>query len=172
MKTILALIDFSDVSAKILQQAGALAQAFQGDVVLIHVVPPEPLVVDFAPPVVPPDLFQTRQKELDAMRDSLTAHGVHATAQVFGGLLEETLQEQIGLIKPDVILMGSHGHGALYHLIVGSVTAGIIKHSKLPVLIIPSVPVPETPPVKAATRKKASKASPLIATPGGIPVPL
>lgn len=170
MKTILALIDFSDVSAKILEQAQALAQAFKSDVVLIHVVPPEPLVVDFAPPAVPPDLFLTRQQELFAMRDTLISQGINTTAQVLGGLLEETLLEQIGLSNPDVILLGSHGHGALYHLLIGSVTASIIKHAGRPVLIIPSVPVPETHLVKAAIKKaREAKTDPLIEVPEGIP---
>ncbi len=174
MKTILALIDFSDVTPKILEQAHAHAKAFGSDLVLIHVVPPEPLVVDFEPPAVPPDLFKTRQRELLAMRDSLTEQGVNATAQVFGGLLLETVLDQIELLDPDLIIMGSHGHGALYHLIVGSVTEGIIKRSARPVLVIPSVLEPETTPLKAAAKKarRSRKTGTLIGALGGTPAPI
>src|SRR5262249_41778681 len=139
MKTILALIDFSDVSARILDHAHDMAKAFRAEVVLVHVVPPEPLVVDFAPPAVPPDMFKTRQQELFAMSDSLIDRGVGTVARIFGGQLEETLLKEIDLLNPDIILMGSHGHGALYHLIVGSVTGSIIKNSARPVLVIPSL---------------------------------
>lgn len=169
MKTILALIDFSDVSSKILDQAHSLARAFGSNVVLVHVVPPEPLVVDFAPPAVPPDIFKTRQQELFAMRDSLMERGVTASAQVLGGLLEETLLKQIDLLSPDMIIMGSHGHGALYHLIVGSVTGGIIRNAARPVLVIPSVPAPETHLVKHA---REAQAPTTIGALGGMPVPL
>jgi nucleotide-binding universal stress UspA family protein len=173
MKTILALIDFSDVSEKILEQAQAHAKAFGGDVVLYHVVPPEPLVVDFEPPAVPPDVFKLRQQQLFVMRDSLIDHGVRATAQVFGGLLQETLLDQIVRLDPDIIIMGSHGHGALYHLIVGSVTEGIIKQASHPVLVIPSVPVPQTHLVKAAARKtRRKKGDEMIGSLGGLPLPL
>ncbi len=168
MKTFLALIDFSDVSPKILEQAEAHAKAFGGHVVLVHVVPPEPLVVDFEPPAVPPDLFRSRQQQLFAMRDRLIDHGIEATADLFGGLLLETVLEQIGLIDPDVIIMGSHGHGALYHLFAGSITTGVIKHASRPVLVVPSVPVPETHLVKMAARK-AQQAK--LDTLSGIPVP-
>lgn len=169
MKTILALIDFSDVSAQILDQAEAHAKAFGGDVVLIHVVPPEPLVVDFEPPAVPPDVFKSRQKELFLMRDTLIAHGVQATAQVFGGLLLETVLDQIASIAPDIILMGSHGHGALYHLFAGSVTTGVIKHAGHPVLVIPSVAAPQTHLVKAAARKaQLARVAPLGVAPAPI----
>lgn len=171
MKTILALIDFSDVSSKIVDYAQAMARAFGSEVVLVHVVPPEPLVVDFAPPAVPPDMFQTRQQELFAMRDSLIERGVRTKAQVLGGLLDETLLKQIGLLDPDIILMGSHGHGALYHLIVGSVTGSIIKNAARPVLVIPSVPAPETTVVEEET-KKARDEDVLGGAMAGIPLPL
>lgn len=173
MKPILALIDFSDVSQTILEQAEAHARAFGGDVVLIHVVPPEPLVVDFEPPAVPPDVFKTRQKELFAMRDTLIGQGIHATAQVFGGLLLETVLDQISSLDPAVIIMGSHGHGALYHLIVGSITEGVIKHASRPVLVIPSVPAPQTHLVKATARKsRHEEMGEAIGALGGIPLPL
>ncbi|MDZ4401499.1 universal stress protein [Prosthecobacter sp.] len=174
MKTILALIDFSDVTPKIVEHAHAHAKAFGSDIVLMHVVPPEPLVVDFEPPAVPPDIFKERQRALLAMRDSLMEQGVNATAQLFGGLLLETVLAQIRQLNPDVIIMGSHGHGALYHLIVGSVTEGIIKHAARPVLVIPSMPAPETTPLKAAAKKtrRSMKTGTLIGALGGTPAPL
>jgi nucleotide-binding universal stress UspA family protein len=173
MKTILALIDFSDVSPKVLDQAEAHAKAFRSVVVLVHVVPPEPLVVDFAPPAVPPDLFKSRQQELFVMRDTLIAHGVQARAQLHGGLLLETVLDQIVDLDPDVIIMGSHGHGALYHLIVGSLTEGIIRHASRPVLVIPSVPVLETHLVKAAVKKAQGEDKDVLGgAMAGIPLPL
>ena len=150
-----------------------LARAFGTEVVLLHVVPPEPVVVDFEPPAAPPDLFLQRQQELFVMRDGLIERGVRATAQLLGGLLLETVLEQISLLDPDVIIMGSHGHGALYHLILGSVTEGVIKQAQRPVVVIPSVPVPETYLVKAAARKnRREKPGGLIGALGGIASPL
>jgi len=173
MKTILALIDFSDVSPRVLDQAQAHAKAFGGDVVLAHVVPPEPLVVDFEPPAVPPDVFKLRQQQLFVMRDTLIDNGVRATAQVYGGLLLETVLDEIVHINPDIIIMGSHGHGALYHLIAGSVTEGVIKNASHPVLVIPSVPVPQTHLVKAVSRKtRRGKGDEMVGRLGGIPAPL
>ncbi|WP_395751332.1 universal stress protein [Prosthecobacter sp.] len=166
MNTVLALIDFSDVSSKVLEHARTLAKAFESEVILVHVVPPEPLVVDFEPPAVPPDVFEARQKELSIMRDALAKEGVHASAQVFGGLLQVTLLEQIGRIDPDVIVMGSHGHGSLYHLIVGSVTEGIIRNAQRPVVIIPSVPAPQARVLKVAEADAPAEEAAL-----GVPLP-
>ena len=33
--------------------------------------------------------------------------------------------------------MGTHGHGKLYHLILGSVSNSVLKHAKVPVLLVP-----------------------------------
>lgn len=37
----------------------------------------------------------------------------------------------------DLIIMGSHGHTGLHHLIFGSVTAGVMEDSRIPILAIP-----------------------------------
>jgi hypothetical protein len=33
---------------------------------------------------------------------------------------------------PIIIVMGTHGHGAMYNLLVGSATKGVLKHSTRP----------------------------------------
>ena len=163
MKTILALIDFSDVTPQIVNQAEAFAKAMNGAVTLMHVVPPWPVAVDFTPAPASLDEFQTRQSQLFAVRDFLAGQGVNVTARQFEGSVMETLLNQIEEIHPDVIIMGSHGHGALYHLIVGSVAAGILKHAGCPVLLVPSGSAPPAEP---------RVANPLIGALGVPPAPL
>ena len=46
--------------------------------------------------------------------------------------------EEAERLEAEVIIMGSHGHGALYDLIVGSVTEGVLRKAKCPVLVLPS----------------------------------
>ena len=38
----------------------------------------------------------------------------------------------------DMIVMGSHGHGAWYELMVGTVSEGVLRHAPCPALIVPS----------------------------------
>lgn len=170
MKTILALIDFSDVTPKILDQAHALARTFGSDVVLLHIVPPDPVVVDFEPPAAAPEVFEARRRSLFFLRDSLASRGVQVTAEQHSGVLLDTILEQVTQLNPDLIIMGSHGHGALYHLIIGSVTEGVIKHANKPVLVVPSVPVPQKQPVKAAV-PQARPETEMTGVMGGFPLP-
>ena len=38
--------------------------------------------------------------------------------------------------KPDLIVMGTHGHTAMVNLVLGSVTTGVLARCKVPVLLI------------------------------------
>ncbi len=56
----------------------------------------------------------------------------------------------------DVIIMGTHGHGGLHHLIFGSVAEYVLRHARCPVMTIRNRPDNEPPltqplvvPVKA-----------------------
>jgi nucleotide-binding universal stress UspA family protein len=138
MKTILALVDFSDVTSRVLQYTESFATAFDSQVVLAHILPPEPVVVDFAPPP-PPEESTAAQSRLDALRDSLSARGISVTTHYAQGPVIGTIQDWVRQHQPDLVIMGSHGHGALYNLLVGSVTAGVLKETSCPVLVVPSV---------------------------------
>ena len=48
--------------------------------------------------------------------------------------------EQIAAVtdecKPDLLIMGSHGHGNLGNLVMGSVATKVMAHTKVPVLLV------------------------------------
>ena len=143
MKTIVALVDFSDVTFKVLKQAHTLATAFGSQVVILHVVPPEPVVLDFgvAPTVMrepSPETVQAEALRLRELEESLTKHGVQATSRQIHGTTLDSLLEECDKSNPDLIIVGSHRHGAFYSLVVGSVTAGVLKSANCPVLVVPS----------------------------------
>lgn len=143
MKTIVTLVDFSDVTFKVLKQAHTLASAFGSEVVILHVVPPEPVVMDFG---VAPTIMREPSAEsvaadasrLRELQESLTNHGVQASARQVHGTTLESLLEECEKSSPDMIIVGSHRHGAFYNLVVGSVTAGVLKSAKCPVLVVPA----------------------------------
>jgi nucleotide-binding universal stress UspA family protein len=39
-------------------------------------------------------------------------------------------------IKPDLLIMGSHGHGSLGNLVMGSVATKVLAHTQVPVLLV------------------------------------
>ena len=146
MKTIVALVDFSDVAFKVLLQAQTLATAFQSEVVILHVVEPQPMLVGMG--VTPTIMrepsteeFAMDQEKLLELRDSMTKVGIKATADQIQGPTVDKIISETERLGADLIIIGSHGHGALYNLFVGSVTEAVLKRSKCPVLVVPASPV-------------------------------
>jgi nucleotide-binding universal stress UspA family protein len=143
MKTIVALIDFTSVTARIVDQAEKLARAFGSHVVLLHMVPPRParLAAGFVSPTwtmdPSPEQWQADQARLLQLRDSMTKAGIEATAEQYQEATMEKILEESGRLEADLIIMGSHHHGALYELLVGSVTHDVLKRASCPVLVIP-----------------------------------
>ena len=45
---------------------------------------------------------------------------------------------EVDRLAPDLVLMGSHGHGRLYEMLVGSVTNAVVRKVRRPVLLVPS----------------------------------
>jgi nucleotide-binding universal stress UspA family protein len=144
MKTLLAAVDFSDASSTIVAHTAELARALQARVVLLHVVEPiasyVPVgsamdVIETAPPpIMEQDLAvqKTHLERLGAGLENMTAIAVI-------GLAADEIVTQAQEHGADIIVLGSHGHGALYHLFAGSVVTGVLKRARIPVLVVPTV---------------------------------
>jgi nucleotide-binding universal stress UspA family protein len=159
MKSILVPIDFSDATPRVLDQAKQVAQAFRAEIHLVHVneiipsVPPttfgygvagmpELTPMSTSPmldPAIPAVVNESQKAKLNDWQKEINQAGVKVTLrEPTGDVVEEILREA-DAIKPDLIVMGRHGHGAMYNLLVGSVTEGVLKRSGRPVLLVPSV---------------------------------
>jgi nucleotide-binding universal stress UspA family protein len=141
MKTILVPVDFSDVTARVIEAAAALAKAFGSKVILLHVVEPEPEFVGYdpGPLTVRVDVatdIHADQRRIEELKKEFGSGDV-AALQVQGSSPEEIVKvaREHGAT---LIVMGSHGHGALYRILVGSVTTAVLKSAPCPVLVVPS----------------------------------
>jgi nucleotide-binding universal stress UspA family protein len=143
MHNLLVAIDFSDQTDAILQLAGQLGLAFDAHVWLLHIVTPDPEFVGYEPG--PKSVRDQVAKELRAehqqtqlLAKQLGLRGVEATALTVQGPAVEKILAQRHKIDPDLVIMGSHGHGAVYRTLLGSVSEGVLRRAGCPVLIIPS----------------------------------
>lgn len=142
MKTVLAPIDFSNVSERVVARAIVFARAVDARLVLLHVVAPVPLIGrNLALTVTGAEWAAEAKKEAAAkltrlqrsLRDEgVTAHAVHAS-----GDPRECIIEQAERLSANYIVMGSHGHTAFYDLLVGSTASGVLHRATCPVVIVP-----------------------------------
>ena len=144
MNTILVPVDFSDVSLRVAETARQLALAFNSRIVLLNVAEPEPDFVGFEPgPItvrqsVARD-FKVERQKLEEIKATFAHGGIEVQALHIQGPSVEKILHEAGEQQASWIVMGSHGHGALYELLVGSVTHGVMKGSKCPVVVVPAI---------------------------------
>src|ERR1700681_3472208 len=137
MKNILVPVDFSDVTTQVVETARRFAAAFQSRLVLLNVAEPEPDFVGFeaGPPAVRVATahdYKVGHQRLDDLKTRLVTSGCDVTALHIQGPIVEKILHEAGEQQAELIVMGSHGHGAFYDLLVGSVTQGVIKDARCP----------------------------------------
>ncbi len=97
---------------------------------------------NLVPPMVNLELMQVQEtaarERLEAWKAEAAREGVTLEprirngASAYAGILEEA-----GELQPDLIIMGRHGYTGLTRLLMGSVTARVIGHSPVNVLVVP-----------------------------------
>ena len=140
---LLAAIDFSDTTDLVMAEVEKLAKALSAQVWLIHVVPPEPDFIGYDPgPQAERDYVAKMRRlehaEAQEIAGALREKGIEVTALLTQGETAAVILEQAQELQADMIILGTHGHGALYHLLAGSVSKAVIKHAVCPVHIVPS----------------------------------
>lgn len=142
MKKLLVPIDFSDATPLIIKQAVKLAKSLDGEIRLIHVVAPEP---DFIGDDVGPKVLRDQKaqrirkyhKQIQELADQISKEKIKVTPLLIQGVTVDEIIKESKKFKASIIIMGSHGHGAMYNLLMGSVIEGVIRESNVPVMIVP-----------------------------------
>ncbi|MFN7805377.1 MAG: universal stress protein [Planctomycetaceae bacterium] len=141
LKRILVATDFSQHSRLALKYAATLAEAFQSEVILCHVLE-KPDFLSTLPPVMegyfPPNLAELHEKHARKECEALLSqagiknsrivlpHGNPAVETVAAAKKEEA----------DLLVVGTHGRSALTHLLLGSVAEKIVRSAGCPVLTV------------------------------------
>ena len=76
------------------------------------------------------------EKVLAPVTKFLLRHGIDAKSSWKVGPAGLTISKLAEQGKFDLLVMGSHGHGALYKLVMGSVVTEVLAHCKVPVLLV------------------------------------
>jgi len=140
---LLAAIDFSPVTEKIINKIKELYPKMKPKIYLIHVVQPDPDFIGYE--VGPPTerdfmakRFKEKHQQLQAISEKLQLEGIESTPLLIQGATVGTIIEEGHKLQADFIVIGSHGHGMMYNLLVGSIGNGLLKNSPIPLLIIPA----------------------------------
>lgn len=142
LKTILAPTDFSATSNVALGHAKALAGKFGATLHLIHILPdPHAQAWSIEAAGIPVDEMQTRwaQEARERLAEMLTdeeRQSLHAVVETRVG---HPFVEIIRYAKShdvDLIVLGTHGRGAVEHMLLGSVAEKVVRKAPCPVLTV------------------------------------
>jgi nucleotide-binding universal stress UspA family protein len=130
---------FTDSSRNALVQAVWLARRFHAEIILLHVVPRPDYpygTLETGHEITVDDLqvkaVKTAQKDLDqAMLPEF--QGVAVTRLLLRGDPAREIVEAARGRNVDLIVLSTHGHGALYRLLLGSVAAKVLHETECPV---------------------------------------
>ncbi len=145
---ILVPIDFSDRCRVAAECAESLARRFRADLILLHAVTPLGLPFGAADALAysgAADLTMERVAERATALEDLgnTAfHGVAAARVVVQSDPAAAIVDYASGHPCDLIVMPTHGYGALHRLIAGSVTAEVIHRARRPVWTGPHIELP------------------------------
>ena len=148
MKTIVVAVDFSNATDGVLAMASELARAFSARLRLFHVVEPEPsyTAYGFTPDEFPAlHAYQEEAKrrasgKLDELLEKVKSGLTDATCQIAEGSPLHSLLDYVKEVNADFVVLGSHGHGAIASLLLGSVAEGMVRKATVPTLIVPAGP--------------------------------
>ena len=139
-KKILVPTDASEHSRRALKKALELAQTIHADVLLLHVsYTPQAYwgyTVSYGITVTQEQLEQNGELALEATMIGIDSSEVVLNKKVESGHPVTVILEQIKKENIDLVVMGSHGYGAITGSVLGSVSQRVLQRATCPVLII------------------------------------
>ena len=127
--------------------AGSLAKAFGAQLHLLHVIEQEPTYTayGFTPdeyPVLHEFQEEAKRRAARKLEELLTTTAVGSLPGTSVHLIEDSpLHGIVNYVKQnhaDLVVLGSHGHGVVVSLLLGSVAEGMVRKAVVPTLIVPA----------------------------------
>jgi nucleotide-binding universal stress UspA family protein len=142
IKKILFATDFSDCARTAQEYAASFASQYRAELHVLYVMPdialmmPDPGTSLSLPQNYLVDQKNDAQRSLDKLFPDAAAEGHKIVRSLrMGNPFVEIVKygEEIGA---DLIVVGTHGRGALMHLLMGSVAEKVVRKARCPVLSV------------------------------------
>ncbi len=141
IKKVLVPIDFSDYSKSALRYAVNFAKSFDSEIILIYVVEPIIYPPDFSMGQIAMPTFSTdwdirAKEELDKLAkneisNSSKVKTIIRTGKPYVEIIDTAKEEDI-----DLIIIATHGHSGVEHLLFGSTAEKVVRKAPCPVLTL------------------------------------
>jgi nucleotide-binding universal stress UspA family protein len=141
IRHILCPVDHSSASRQALEQAASLAARLDARVDIFHVAWPMQMQTAEFDGLLPPELPQDEDARIRAWLgdavERVAAAGAPADAALVLGSPAREILARAAALPADLIVIGTHGHSGVEHLLLGSTTEKVLHRAPCPVLTIP-----------------------------------
>lgn len=139
METILIATDLGTMKEEVLKTGFDLAKKMDAQVRLVVIINKN---LDYFPPdngMIFSDQWEARkylaEQQLEEIKNGLPGIAVQTLACI--GDPQREIVEQAMENHVSMIVMGTHGRGGLYNAIMGGTAQFVVRHSPVPVLVVP-----------------------------------
>lgn len=141
IKKVLVPVDFSDYSKSSLRYAVNFAKLFNAEIYLIYVLEPVVYPPDFSMGqiAIPSVDFEIDKRALEELTNlakkeippHVKSHVVVKSGKPFVEIIETAVSEDI-----DLIIIATHGHSSIEHVLFGSTAEKVVRKAPCPVLTL------------------------------------
>lgn len=140
IRRIVCPTDFSPTARRASDYAAEMARSFGAEVVLLHVIPElnyptRSFGMASAFPHLREELHTRAQEELTAEAKRVDPSGRIKT-ELRDGVAHEQILDCAKTQAADLIVIGTHGHTGLAHLVLGSTAERVVRMSECPVMTV------------------------------------
>lgn len=137
VEKLLLATDLSEASSAATEEAFELASRLGASLLVVSVIDPGSLLL-------PGGRFQTRMDQVRERRESAAQAlvergrdvGVPVSFLVWDGDPGDMIVAAAQAERADMVVVGSHGRGAMGRLFLGSVSEHVVRHAPCPVLVV------------------------------------
>jgi nucleotide-binding universal stress UspA family protein len=144
-RNLLVPIDFSEHSKKTIEYATQLAAFTDGSIKILHVLQmPENLAAFYEGIYIEHEVINTHVEtvkrkandQLSLVTEQMLAKGLKAQPALRVGNPYEEIVSAANEMGADLIVIGSHGHGGLGRLLLGSTAERVLQYAPCAVLVV------------------------------------
>ncbi len=139
IEKVLVPVDFSDYSKHALRYAIEFASQFNAEIILISVIEPMIYPADFsmgqvAIPATDQNLHERIEEELKELEKNVIGSKVKSKRIIKSGKPFFEINEAAREEDVDLIIIATHGHTGVEHLLFGSTAEKVVRKAPCPVL--------------------------------------
>ncbi len=141
MKNLLVPVDLSEITGAVVESASCFGQSLASNLWLLHVVPPP----NHSPPFnLERNLWRRElakglrdhRRHLHKLAEQLRMQHYHVFTRFVAGTVSTVILTEAERMHADLIVMGSHGHGNIYHALFGGVGQKVVRKASCPVMLV------------------------------------